>query len=471
MLSSMARATWGSILALLGACGLGIACGSERGDTNAPEPTPDAATDAGTTPPDAEPEPTDGDAATLPPAHPLELHFVFVHGVGDPDSYDRSDNDLVDLEKAVMARIEARRPAYEAAHGVAIEATSLRVNLYTDDKGQVPSPNTDDGSGDEVAAHWRTRLAEKLAAAFPHGEKNIVLVGHSTGARVSMEVAADVGGASNTLGVANWGFTKRIAGVVSVHGMLDAIGGYATLGDVVPFSIGCKVVKKSGWCSYAASVSSLPASDWVATNRHSLILTSVVDDDRCGTSVWKEPSDQTLPTRAQGSPASVGLGIVADRDGVFRPSHGIPYGSFCHSDITNGNSPRHAEAVTNASTLIEQWLFDAARRVVNTTPESQTYDTPTLSNLTTSDPYTFAPGCPIGTFSGGALDLVGNCHHPGYSDGDDHAMYPEQLLATFDGRCGGTVRWKNVHDHPHAGTVWFKSYAYEPLGGLLTTLK
>jgi hypothetical protein len=29
--------------------------------------------------------------------------------------------------------------------------------------------------------------------------------------------------------------------------------------------------------------------------------------------------------------------------------------------------------------------------------------------------------------------------------------------------------WKNVHDHPHAGTIWFKSYARA--GGLLSTLE
>lgn len=443
-----------------------VACGSSSDDTGAPT---DTNTDAGpTATPDASSPPTPIDAGAPlppdggPPPTPLELHFAFIHGV------DGSENDLADLETAIRDRVEARRPAFEAANHVQLSVSSVRFNLYKDKDGS--SFGTDDGSQDDVARHWRSQLATKLADAFPNGEKNIILVGHSTGGRVAMEIAADVGGSTNTLGVANWGFTKRIAGVVSVHGMLDALKNYATIGDVVPFSLGCKAVQSSGWCGYAANVSGLPAADWVATNRHSLLLTSVVTDDRCGKSPWKEPSDQTLPTRAQGTPAGVGLHVLSDRDGVYRPSHGIPYGEFCHSDITRSGSSRHVEAVQNATARIETWLFDEEPRVVNTTSESQTYDTPTLDNLATSDPYTFAPGCPLGTFSGG-LDVVGNCHHPGYYDGDDHAMYPEQLIYTFDGRCGGTVRWKNIHDHKHSGTMWFKAYAFDKRGGVLATLK
>ncbi|HVH42899.1 MAG TPA: hypothetical protein VM925_11170 [Labilithrix sp.] len=449
----MNRATWGLSFALLAACG-SHRSGPPAGPSDAGSETSAPAVDA-------------PDAAVK---RPLELHFAFVHGVHDPDSYARADGDLADLEKEVLTRIEERRAAYEAAQAVALNVTSTRLNLYTDLAGNVPSPGTDEGSKDEVAAKWRGQLVTKLAAAFPNGEKNIVFVGHSTGARAAMEVAADVGGADNALGAGKWGFVERIAGVVSVHGMLDALGGYATLGGVVPFSVGCDVAKPSGWCGYAGSISAIPAADWVATQRHSLVLTSSVDDGRCGTMAWKEPSDQLLPIRAQGNPAAFGLGIASDRDGVFRPSHGVQFGQFCHSDITNQGSPRHAEAIGNASLLVAEWLFELAPRVVNATPESQTYDTPVLDGLTMSAPFTFLFSCPAGTLRGDTLAAVGNCHHPGSSDGDDHAMTAEQLVFSTDAHCGGSVMWKNVHDHPHAGTIWFKSYA-RTAGGLLSTLE
>lgn len=423
-----------------------------------PEPVP-------TTPPSG----TDVDASAPATKTPLELNVVFVHGVGSPEGYLRSDLDLVDVEAAVLAGIGERRAAYEAGSGRTLAVTSTRLNLYTDLAGNLPTPGTDEGSGQDVAAHWRGRLAEKLAHRFPNGEKNIVLVGHSTGARAAMEVAADVGGADNVLGAGKWGFSQRIAGVVSAHGMIDAVGGYRPLGEITPIGPACKVVKPSGWCDYARNVSAVPAADWVATHLRSLVLTSAPSDGRCGISLWSEPSDQLLPLRAQGNPAAVGIGVSADGNGVFRPAHGIQYGEYCHSDITNKGSPRHFEAVEALASRVTTWLFDDAPRVVNVSSESQTYDTPVLQGLTSSSPFAFSFSCPAGSPSPGTLDVVGNCHHPGFRDGDDHAMGVDQLVSVGDDHCGGTVAWKNVHDHPHSGTVWFKSYA-GGAGGVLATL-
>lgn len=458
----MTRAAPVFAFALLAACGA-----HEAG--SAP-PTADAAPSEPVVTP---PQPADAgapDAFTPPAPTPFELHFVYVHGVGSSDTYARQDGDLADLEKSVLARVEERRPAFEAAVSKPLLVTSTRLNLYTDDAGKLASPGTDEGSGDDVAAHWRTRLAAKLASAFPQGEKNIVLVGHSTGARAAMEVAADVSGHDNVLGAGKWGFGERIAGVVSLHGMIDALGGYEPIGSVIPFSLACKVAKPSGWCAYAANVSAVPAANWVATERHTLVLTSMVTDGRCGTALWNEPSDQTLPTRAQGNPASAGIELAVDGSGVFRPAHGIHYGEFCHSDITNTTSPRHGDAVDRASSRIIGWLFDSAPRVVNQTAESQTYDTPVLEGLTSSAPFAFSFSCPAGTTSAGPLDVVGNCHHPGHTDGDDHAMSAEQLTYSSDATCGGTVTWNNIHPHPHSGTIWFKSYA-KPAAGILADLK
>jgi hypothetical protein len=415
---------------------------------------------------------SDGDAASAPdasvPPEPLDLHLVYVHGVGDPDSYARSHNALADLDEAVLERIDGERPNFEASTGRKLVVTSHRFNLYTDAAGNLASPGTDDGSADEVAYKWRSRLAEKLAAAFPNHEKNIVLIGHSTGARASMEVAADVGGPDDALGAADWGFRERIAGVVSVHGMIDALSRYEVRTGVVHFEFGCKFVKPSGWCGYAANVSGVPAADWVATQRHSLMLTSVVRDGRCGQSLWDEPADQTLPLRAQGSPAAFGLGLAADRDGIYRPAHGVQYGEFCHSEITDPGKPRHRDAVASASKRIAEWLFESAPRVVNPTVASQTYDTPVLRGLTSSAPFIVSSSCPEGTVRLGPLEVVGNCHHPGYFDGDDHPMTAEQIISSADATCGGTVQWKNTHDHPHSGTLWFKSYATTERGVLFS---
>lgn len=441
-----------------------MACGTEpqQGAPPDADASPQAQPPKDASPEAAAPEP---DAGVVSP--PLELHLVFLHGVGDDDRYLRSDEDLVDFEKAVRERVEDRRAAYEASSSRSLVVTSARFNLYTDLAGNLASPGTDEGSGDEVASRWRSRLAEKLANAFPNGEKNIILLGHSTGARAAMEVAADVG-AGNVLGAGKWGFIDRIAGVVSVHGMIDALGGYETTGSVIPFSLGCKVAKPSGWCAYAADISAIPAADWVATHRHTLMLTSIDKDGVCGTPLWNEPSDQTLPVRAQGNPASFGLDIVVDGDSVFRPAHGVPYGKFCHSDITNTGSPRHADAVDSASSRVVTWLFDEAPRVVNVSRESQTYDTPVLQGLTSSQPFVFSFTCPAGSESLGPLAVVGNCHHPGHMDGDDHAMTTEQLVSSSDAHCGGTVTWNNIHDHPHSGTIWFKSYARG--SGVIATL-
>lgn len=458
-----------SRLALLGALGWLGACA--YGDVES-EPAVDPAPSEPAAESDAASPVVEDAAAPAVDAgsrEPLELHLVYVHGVGDSNSYARSDGALADLDAAVLTLIDERRPEFELASGRKLAVTSHRFNLYTDASGQLASPGTDEGSREEVAEKWRSRLAAKLAEAFPNGEKNILLVGHSTGARAAVEVSADVGGSDNALGAGKWGFGDRIAGVVSVHGMLDALGRYEALTGLVPFELGCKVVKPSGWCGYAAKVSALPAADWVSTHRHSLVLTSVVRDGRCGQTLWNEPADQTLPVRAQGNPAAYGLGLAVDGDGVYRPAHGVEYGEFCHSDITDPGKARHADAVAAASTRIAAWLFDSAPRVVNASAESQSYATPVLQGLTSATPFVFSFSCPVGSAAIVPIDVVGNCHHPGYFDGDDHAMSAPQIVSTADNVCGGSVSWKNIHDHPHSGTLWFKSYA-TGTGGVLATL-
>ena len=329
--------------------------------------------------------------------------------------------------------------------------------MYTNVDGTVPNPGTDDGTGQEVANKWRSQLVAKLKAAFPNGEKNIVLVGHSTGGRVSMEVTADVGN-DNQVGSANYGFKDRIAGVVTVHGMLDALSKYPTSPHIVSFQLGCEVEKKPGWCDYAANITSWPAADWVATNKRSLVMTGSYDD--CGFPIWAEQSDNALPLRAQGSPASVGLGLAQLDTGSFSVAHGVYYGDFCHSDITNAG-PRHATAIANATAQISKWLFESAPITVNASAGDQSMASPVLAGGTLSMLRPLEAPCPTLWVppTDTPVALVGNCSHPGLNDGDDHAMTAAQLFVSGNGACGGAVQWKNIHTDAHAGTVWFKAYA------------
>ena len=430
-----------------------LACGDDAAPAEDAPPAPATSPTQTTT---GAPSASASSTAEPPaPPTPLALHFVYVNGLSDPDHYANAGGSLKGLSNAVAADVKAKAPAFEAAHNVKISTTATFANVYTNLDGSVPDPGTDDGTGQQVANKWRSQLVAKLKQAFPNGEKNIILVGHSTGGRAAMEVTADVG-PDNKVGSANYGFKDRVAGVVTVHGMLDALSEYPT-SAVISFELGCSAAKKPGWCGYAANISSWPAADWVATNRRSLVMTGSFDD--CGFPIWGEQSDNALPLRAQGSPASVGLGLAKLSSGAYGASHGVYYGDFCHSDITNAG-PRHATAITNATSNISKWLFESAPVVVNDKENDQRMTSPSIAGGTRSVLRPIEAPCPtLWEPTDRPIDLVGNCSHPGLTDGDDHAMTAAQLFSTSNGECGGSVQWKNVHDDAHAGTVWFKAYA------------
>lgn len=383
---------------------------------------------------------------------PTELHFVFVNGLTDPDHYATAEGALKGLSNAVVAAVKKRAPA-------TLKVDAIPINVYTNLDGTVPpdGSGTDDGSQQDVANKWRSQLVAKLKKAFPNGEKNIVLVGHSTGGRVSMEVTANVG-TDNQVGSANYGFQDRIAGVVTVHGMLDSLNQYPTSPKIISFETGCKVEKKAGWCGYAANITSWPATNWVATNKRALTLTGSYDD--CGFPIWGEQSDNALPLRAQGAPSVVGVGLSKLSSGSYGVAHGQYYGDFCHSDITNAG-PRHQTAIDNATAAISKWLFDSAPVVVNSREDDQMMASPVISAGTLSLLRPLEAPCPTLWVppADTPLQLVGNCSHPGLMDGDDHPMTAAQLFTSVNGACGGAVQWKNIHSDAHAGTVWFKAYA------------
>ncbi|HZN92709.1 MAG TPA: hypothetical protein VFB81_08385, partial [Myxococcales bacterium] len=88
----------------------------------------------------------------------------------------------------------------------------------------------------------------------------------------------------------------------------------------------------NGWCEYASDVGGFPAADWVARNKRALMLNSWAS---CSPSAWTGRSDGSLPWDAQGSEYATGTGMTPAPGQTWRPSHGVKYGSFCHSAIVD----------------------------------------------------------------------------------------------------------------------------------------
>ncbi len=280
-------------------------------------------------------------------AAPTALNLLFVHGVDAPGPARATAQDaLVDLETYVTQRLAAD------PH---LAVQSRRVNLYTDLDGNVLSPSIDapsDGTGVPAALRWRGQLVAKLQQAYPDGETNIILIGHSTGGRVAMEVAANVG-ANGQPGSFDWGIADRIGGVVTLDAILHDLesNDFNFIGPL-DFITGCKLNQETGWCEYAGLVSGVPAADAVTQDSRSLVLIAAGD---CSPSVWTGESDQVVPLLAQGCPAAAGTHVTPSNNGdVIAP--GFFYGPFCHSDTTNKSSPRHASAIAAVGDSIVTWL-------------------------------------------------------------------------------------------------------------------
>ncbi|HSP80836.1 MAG TPA: hypothetical protein VLQ93_20075, partial [Myxococcaceae bacterium] len=321
----------------------------------------------------------------------VQLNILYVHGVkGCPDHRRNAEGSLNELQAAIDAALPGYISAYESSHpGVTVVARSAHANLYTAPASPYhPSDSTDPLNMDDwevgdpgctttkqgqpctTAYEWRYRLVREIERRFPAGAKNIILVGHSTGSRVAFEVAANVG--PDGVGTQDWGVQDRIAGVVSVQGMVDALGtskynvagitSFVTAckyGDpIIGFGDGCAT--GNGWCEYASDVSAFPAADWVVRNKRALMLNSWAS---CSPSAWTGYSDGSLPWDAQGSELAVGTGMTPAPGKTWRPSHGVKYGSFCHSAIVDPGISGHTQAVTAARDRILGWLFTSAPRV------------------------------------------------------------------------------------------------------------
>ena len=423
----------------------------------------------------------------------VELNILYVHGVDNCTSSRLGAHDsLADLAAAVDAALPARIATYQAAHpGVTLVTHSARANLYTAaPSGFHPSDSTDpllmddwevgdpgcsatrQGDPCTSAFEWRYRLAGEINRLFPAPARNIILVGHSSGARAAMEVASNTG--PDGVGTYDWGVRDRIAGVVTVHGMIDAIGTskYNFVGTT-SFETGCKngeallgfgdsCAPGNGWCEYAGRVDGSGAADWVAQNKRALMLTSW---GSCSPSAWTGQSDGSLPYDAQASPLAVGLDTTPSAGETYRAAHGERYGAFCHSAITNSSNGTHAAARDAARQRMIDWLFVAAPRVAaagtNTTSSSIAYNQ-------FSSTFTMGATCPAGNVDdavtsgteGLGIDVVGVCKHPGFFDGDDHPVAGSEITIVSNGAtCNGSYRWQQAHDpdNNHAATFWWKT--------------
>src|ERR1700753_3811664 len=190
-----------------------------------------------------DPPPTPDEATAISAATaPIQLNFLYIHGVENTASSRLgANNTLNDLKAAVAADLPSLIASYQASHpGVAITFTSASANLYTatpsgihpsdstdptlTDDGEVADPGcTTQVQGDPctTAYEWRFRLVQEIKRLFPATAKNIILVGHSTGARAAFEVASNTGPAG--VGTFDWGVQDRIAGVVSINGIIDRL--------------------------------------------------------------------------------------------------------------------------------------------------------------------------------------------------------------------------------------------------------
>ena len=328
------------------------------------------------------------------PGATIEINLLYVHGVKSCQAErQNAQGSFTDLEQAVNADLPGRIASYQAAHpGTTIVTHSGRANLYTaTPSGYHPSDSPDPINMDDwkvgdpgcsttqqgdpctTAYEWRYRLAQEIDRLYPAPASNVILIGHSSGARVALEVAANVG--TGGVGSTNWGVQSRIGGVVTIQGMVDALGGsnynvagptsFETAGkngDAIS-GFGSSCAPGNGWCEYAGRVDGLDAGDWVAKNRRALMLTSWAS---CSPAAWTGWSDGSLPYDAQASPWALGLDMTPAPGQTYRPSHGQKYGSFCHSAIDHSGDANHAAALTAAKTRILDWLFTAAPRVAVT---------------------------------------------------------------------------------------------------------
>jgi len=434
-----------------------------------------------------------GDATT----GAIQLNLLFVHGVqNEAPGKSNAQHSLDDLRAQLMADLPSLVASYQAAHpGVTISVAAASANLYTAAASGIhPSDSTDPTLMDDwevgdpgcastrqgdpctTAYEWRFRLVVEIQRLFPPTANNIVVIGHSTGARTAFEVASNTG--PGGVGSQDWGVQGRIAAVVSINGMIDGLQSskYNVVGPA-DFVATCKNsdligsvfgagVPGNGWCEYAGNVSGVAAADWVGQHKRSRVLISWAS---CSPSLWTGNSDGSLPFAAAGSPFSPGLNMTPAAGQSFTVAYGRNYGAFCHSTITSGGDASHGAAVASAASSIEDLLFTSATRVDAQGSIAQTSPVPFNGSTPT---FSVGGACPAGDVAlSPQVQVVGVCRHPGLFDGDDHAI-ANGFTLTSGAACNGAFKWSQVHDsnNSHAATFYWQTRSRPADGGLVATL-
>ncbi|HTV25018.1 MAG TPA: hypothetical protein VMG12_40270, partial [Polyangiaceae bacterium] len=433
------------------------------------------------------------DPSPAPPRE-LELHLLYVHGVQTcADAREHADGALDELRATVDAALPSRIADFDAQHpGFVLNVTSAHANLYTAaPSGFQPSDSPDPRAMDDweagdpgceeaapgdpctTAFEWRYRLVQEIDHHFGQDARNVVLIGHSTGARAAFEVTANVG--SDGVDSYDWGVQERILGVVSVHGMIDALGesdyqptapldfeASCKFGDLIT-GFGSSCAHGNGWCEYAAQSSARDAADWVADNTHALVLSSF---SSCSPSLFRGATDGPLPILAQASPHSTGLRLVPSTGQTLAAANGEDYGAYCHSAITTPSVAGHADAISAARERVLDWLFVSTQRVRAT----GSVELEPVGFEQSSAPLVIDGDCDAEA-SGSELDIVGVCRHPGLFDGDDHAIGEDEWLPAGDADCPSRLVWSQRHDPDgsHAARVVWKTYA-PPEPGVVESL-
>jgi hypothetical protein len=469
---------------------LAVLAGCVSSPPEEPAPPDESGEPAGLPGSDQPTEPVGAQAGTT-----LQLNLLYVHGVqSEAGGRSHAERSLNDLRSSITADLPALIASYQANHpGVTVTVASASANIYTaTPSGIHPSDSTDpilmddwevgdpgctttrQGDPCTTAYEWRYRLVQEIRRLFPPSAKNIILIGHSTGARAAFEVTSNTG--PGGVGTFDWGVQDRIAAVVSINGMIDGLQSdkYNSVG---PFSFvtTCKngdpilsvfgaTAPGNGFCEYAGNVSGVAAADWVGQHKRSRVLISTAS---CSPSLWTGFSDGALPLAAEGSPFSVGLNMTPAAGQTFTVAYGHNYGAFCHSTITSGGDPNHAMAVASAKAQIVDMIFHAATRV----DQQGTAQTASPIAFRGSTP-AFAVGgaCPAGdTRIDPQVQVVGVCRHPGFFDGDDHAI-SDGFAVTNGAACNGAFTWSQVHDSSdsHAATFYWQTRSNPVGGGLLT---
>jgi hypothetical protein len=163
------------------------------------------------------------------------------------------------------------------------------------------------------------------------------------------------------------------------------------------------------------------------------------------------------------------MNMTPARGQTYTVAYGRNYGSYCHGAITSASDPNHATAITNAKARLFEMLFTNAYRVVLQGTQATAAPVPYRG---WTPLYSISAACPDGeTAINPQIQVVGVCKHPGFFDGDDHAIREGWNVFAGAG-CGGAYKWTQIHDpnNSHDAFFYWQTRSRLSEGGLVTIL-